>query len=98
MPSSDHMQDQNQPGFGKRDFKQNSRGNIAADQQLLTQSHTLDPLDLFRPNKPFKRVYLQPPTSQKYVPTNMTALDEFLNKREKFVFPNIETKNFPNKR
>ena len=98
MPNSDHTQDQNQPGIGKRDFKQNSQGNIAADQQWLTQSHTLDPLDLFRPNKPFKRVYLQPPTTHRYVPTNMTDLDEFLDKREMFVFTNIETKNFSNKR
>ena len=84
MPNSDCMQDQNQPGVEKGDFKkqQNSQDNIAADQQLLIQSHILDPLDLFRPNKPLKRVYLQPPTSHKHVPTNMTALDEFLEKRK----------------
>ena len=84
MPNSDFMQDQKEPGVEKRDFKkqQNSQDNIATDQQLLTQSHTLHPLDLFRPNKPLKRVYLQPPTSQKHVPTNMTALDEFLEKRK----------------
>ena len=84
MRNSDCMQDQNQPGVLKRDFKkpQNSQDNIAAGQQLMTQSHILDPLDLFRPNKPLKRVYLQSPTSQKHVPTNMIALDEFLEKRK----------------
>ena len=84
MQNSVFLQGQNQPGVEKRDFKkqQNSQDNIAADQHLLTQSHTLDPLGLFRPNKPLKRVYLQPPTSQKHVPTNMTALDEFLEKRK----------------
>ena len=83
MPNSHCMQDQNQPGVEKHDFKkqQNSQDNIV-DQQLLTQTHILDPLDLFRPNKPLKRLYLQSPTSQKHVPTNMTALDEFLEKRK----------------
>ena len=36
----------------------------------------------FRPNKPLNRMYVQPPISQKHVPTNMTALDEFLEKRK----------------
>lgn len=38
----------------------------------------MDPLDLFKPNTSFKRVYMEPRTSQKYVPTNMEAIDREL--------------------
>ncbi|XP_051160838.1 probable ATP-dependent RNA helicase spindle-E [Leptopilina boulardi] len=38
----------------------------------------MDPLDLFKPNTSFKRVYMEPRTSQKYVPTNMDAIDREL--------------------
>ena len=63
MPNSDFMQDQNQPSVEKRDFKkqQNSQDNIAADQQLLTQSHThiRDRNFLLKHNTSQARLYLQ---------------------------------------
>ena len=79
MQKSGWSQDPSQPGVDQCDFQkiENIQKNIAVSQQLLTQRHSVDPLDLFRTNKPFKRIYLQPPTSQRNVPTDMTALEKF---------------------
>ena len=41
----------------------------------------MNPLDLFNSQYTFERVYLNPPTSQKNLPTDMSQLDEFLGKR-----------------
>ena len=40
----------------------------------------MNPLDLFNGQIPFRRAYLQPPTSRKYVPNGMKDLDKHLNK------------------
>lgn len=39
----------------------------------------MDPLDLFKPNTSIKRHYLDPRTSQKYIPTNMEVIDRELD-------------------
>ena len=50
----------------------------------------MNPLDLFNGQVPFKRIYLQPPTSQRVVPKGMKNLDKFLSS-------NKETKDRKNK-
>ena len=56
MQNSDWTQDSSQPGIDQCDFPklENIQKNIVASQQLLTQRDSVDPLDLFRPNKPFE--------------------------------------------
>ena len=80
MQNSGWTQDPSQPGVDQCYIKKNEniQKNIAASQQLLNRRHSVDPLDLFRLNKPSKCIYLQLPTSQRNVPTDMTALDKFL--------------------
>ena len=42
----------------------------------------MNPLELFDGKKPFKGIYLQPPTSRKFIPKNMDNLDKYLKKEE----------------
>ena len=47
----------------------------------------MNPLDLFSSTYTFKRTYLNPPTSQKNLPTDMSQLDNFLEKRNNKLNP-----------
>ena len=47
----------------------------------------MNPLDLFDGRKPFIRIYLQPPTSRRFIPKGMDNLDKYLKKGRR------ETKN-----
>ena len=42
----------------------------------------MNPLDLFDGKKPFIRIYLQPPTSRRFIPKGMENLDKYLKKEE----------------
>ena len=42
----------------------------------------MNPLELFDGKKPFKRIYLQPFTSRRFIPKGMDNLDKCLKKEE----------------
>ena len=42
----------------------------------------MNTLDLFDGKKPFIRIYLQPPTSRRFIPKGMENLDKYLKKEE----------------